>query len=164
MHTPDSAQLFDLLQKLQKLVGPKFGVDQEEKEEFIRYCCEWFVYHIPRDKKGDFIRSVDSGADVGGIDVNRTLYWTVSDYLNSPPTRSRRDSTYPLRAEDEGVREVPTEDASRPYSPLGDLPVLKWSKTPFEKDDPDRKPSNGRTAHMPIAQLLTDLQTMHARM
>jgi hypothetical protein len=149
MHTPDSAQLFDLLHRLHDLVGPDFGGYMSDKKDFIHECYDWFNHAIPQDKKREFILSFDKSAVIDE-DLDLALYSFIYNYLmGTPPPRSRRGASY--RTEGDEVTEVPTEP---PFdTTLPNLDRSKHRKSIFDKGEIDTR--------MPIVQLLTDLKTMH---
>jgi cell division protein FtsB len=157
MHTPDSAELFDLLQRLQKLAGPDFGgvMTDKDKETFIHDCCDWFNRVIPNDKKREFILAINKDADINA-NLDLILHYCMNQYLMGTPPRARRSAPYRTE-EDAVVEEVPTKP---PFdTTLPSLDRSEHRRGILEKDSPRNKDTR-----MPIVQLLTDLKTMHACM
>ena len=153
MHTPDSVELFDLLQRLQKLVGPDFGgvMTDKDKETFIYTCCDWFNRAIPHDKKSEFILAIDKGVVIHG-NLDLMLHYCMYSYLMGTSIPRARKGT-PYLAEEDGVTEVPTKPLIDLTLPSNDRSKRKGI---FDKDETD--------THMSIVKLLTDLKTMHACM
>jgi hypothetical protein len=156
-HTPDAVQLFQLLERLHKLVGPDFPhvLTEEEKNEFIDKCCIFFVHAIPQNSKREFILAIDKDADIRAH-LDYQLYTSVYQYLMGTKPRERRGEWYGTE-EDAVVEEVPT---TLPFdTTLPSLDRSEHRRGILEKDSPRNKDTR-----MPIVQLLTDLKTMHACM
>jgi hypothetical protein len=160
-HTPDSAQLFELLERLHKLVGPDFPhvLTEEKKNDFIDQCCIFFVRAIPLNQKREFILAIDKYADIRAH-LDFELYTAVYQYLmGTPPPRARRGEWYGIGEDAVVEEELPIKPPFDTTLPSNDR--SKYRKSPFEDITPNVE---GKKARMPIVQLLTDLKTMHACM
>ena len=156
-HTPDSVQLFQLLERLHKLVGPHFPrvMSDEDEVTFIHKVCDWFNHVIPKDKKRELILAIDKDTVID-TQEDLILHWVMYRYLKGSPPRARRGEPY--RTEDDAVvEEVQNRPQIDTLLPSNDR--SKFRKSPFEKESP-----RSNETLMPIMQLLTDLKTMHACM
>jgi hypothetical protein len=149
MHTPDSAQLFDLLHRLHDLVGPNFGfVDPDLRDSLCDALARVLPDALPENYRLKLMHLISPGDYV----MNH------ADYISNVLVRGRI-SAYLKRH----IQEKAIFDSSWGIHERG------TGRTPGRSGtltDRPPTPDKNRVSDLstPIANLLIDLRTMHDAM